>query len=69
MVSIRIYKTKDDLVMVLLNKKSKLIMKQHYSYTANEMGDKPVTIISKKKNVKAYLLVAICIGILILIFI
>jgi hypothetical protein len=26
MVSIRIYKTKDDLVMVLFNKKSKLIM-------------------------------------------
>jgi hypothetical protein len=44
-------------------------MKQHYSYTENEMGDEPITIISKKKNVKAYLLVALCIGILILIFI
>jgi hypothetical protein len=44
-------------------------MKKHYSYTANEMGDKPITIIKKKKNVMAYIFVAICLCILILIII
>ena len=35
-------------------------MKQHYSYTANEMGDEPITII--RKNTAIYLVMILIVS-------